>query len=102
MIEIKLPKKIKVGGYDYSVILSVRGNNEVRSSNRIGETSHYSQKITIETDLTEQKFSETFIHEVIHSVDVIYSDSSLSESQVSQISNGLFQVLEQLGIRFVK
>jgi hypothetical protein len=102
MIEIKLPQVIKIGGFDYSIETSVRHNLELRAASNRAEFSDTLKRIRIDNTLDEQHFSESFIHEIVHAVDGIYCNWKLSEDENSQLSNGLFQILEQIGVRFVK
>ena len=100
--EIKIPKTIKVGGFDYKIELSEKTDKELESTQQYGASSQMLRNIKIWTRPTPQQLSETFLHEILHAVDSVYAHGSLSEEQNASISNGLFQVFEQLGVRFIK
>ncbi len=102
MIEIKIPKKLKVGGFDYSLEMSEYHDRELWDAENWGEHSVKLRRIRISTGCSVQQFSETFWHEIIHAVDTVYQGSKLSNDEVAALSNGLFQVLEQLGVRIVQ
>jgi len=102
MIEIKLPKSIKVGGFDYKIDISLRRDKQLKDNDNWGEHSGRNREISIVSDCSPQQFSSTFIHEALHAVDCVYQQSELTDKQVSALSHGLHQVLEQLKIRFVK
>lgn len=102
MINIKIPKKIKVGGYDYKIEISEYNDKELDSDCRIGDHSGSLKRIRIKTNLSPQVFSAVVIHEITHAVDNAYSGGSLTESQVTAIENGFLQVFEQMGLRFVR
>ncbi len=100
--EIKIPRRIRVGGYDYTIGMSTAFDKELHSDGDKVQASSRLRRIIVSSVLSPQDFSETFIHEILHAVDDIYANSSLIENQNYLIANGLFQVFEQLGIRFVK
>ena len=102
MIEIKVPSSIKVGGYDYIIEVSPEHDKELEDFDNWGEHSARLKRIRIRSRCSEQQFSETFLHEILHAVDEVYNHHGLNNEIVSALSQGLFQVLEQLGIRFKK
>lgn len=104
MIEIKLPKKIKVAGFTYPIILSKRRDETLNASNFYGEAKHGVKKeIALLTDLDDDNFNNTFIHECVHASDAINNSANrMTEAQVEGIGNGLHQIFGQLGIKFVR
>ena len=101
MIELKLPPTIKIGGYDYTIEISPTHNQELRANGNRGECiSDPMKRIRIDSDVDSQQFSGTFIHEITHAIDNVYSNNSLTEAQTAAIANGFLQVLEQFNIRF--
>ena len=101
MIKVKIPKKVQVGGHTYKVKVGGKVNVELRASNWRGSHSAIEREIEIADDYPEQDISSTFIHECLHSVNVIYCNGELGEGQVEGIGNGIHQILEGIGIRFV-
>ena len=100
MIEIKLPKKIKVGGLTYKIHLDKKG--QLQSDHNWGKTSAILQEVSLEVNATPERFSSCFIHELLHIADTVYLNDQLTEQQVSVLANGLHQALESMGVRFVK
>jgi hypothetical protein len=101
MPDIKIPKKIKVGGFDYKVFCRGEFNANLEDTNDWGECSGRYREIRLTTNATPQQYRSTFIHETIHAVNQVYVNNELTEFQITLLTNGLFQVLEQLGVRFV-
>ena len=105
MIEIKIPEAIKVGGFDYQIVCNEERDKVLKRQNYIGDSVHYGsepREISISSSLTPQTMSETITHEFLHCVDAVYNSERCSEGQITGLSNGLLQIFEQLGIRFVK
>ena len=102
MYEIKIPKEIKVGGSDYTIKVDDVTLSYLKDHSNRGECSHRNRIIGLDNSQSPQDFSETFIHECCHAVDTIYCNDELSEWQIRGIASGLHQILEELGVRFVK
>lgn len=102
MTEVKLPSSIKVGGIDFSIERSPEHNKELHALNLWGECSPPLQRIRLASDTLPQIFGEVAIHEILHAIDHIYVGKELTERQIEALAQGLFQVMEQLGVRFVK
>ena len=98
--EIPLPKRIKVGGFTYTIDLSKKRNQELQSKTCWGDQSPQLRRISIDTTISIEQFTESTIHEFVHAADDIYAGSSLKEDDVASISQGLFQIFSQLGIQF--
>ena len=102
MLHVKIPKKLKIGGFDYKIEVNARQDRELRSDSDWGQCAYRLKRITIDSDSSEQQMSETFLHEIIHAIDGIYGHYALTEDETQHLGNGLLQVFEQLGIRFSK
>ncbi len=100
MYEIEIPESIKVGGCDYTIYIDTPTDRELELDSHIGQHSDLLKRIRIRSSLLPQQFSEVFFHEVLHAVSCVYC-ADLEERQVVGMSNGIHQVLEQLGVRFV-
>lgn len=95
---MKIPKSIKVGGHTYKVIL--RDYLWMEEGN-IGQARHNTnQIIEIDPKLHPEQIGCTFWHEVLHTINRIYNNNQLGEDDVNAISEGLFQVLSDMGITF--
>jgi len=99
MIEIKIPESIKIGGHTYLINWEPMLH---RTEGRQGRICFPSQDITLLTELHPDAEMESFIHEVLHGIDNVYLNDHLSEDDISNMSEGLSQVLIEMGIRFVR
>ena len=98
---VKIPKRLKIGGFDYRVRVDKRTSSELEADVKWGSHRPTTREILVGTVSPSQQISATFIHECLHAVDSVYMNASLSESQNNSLSSGLHQILEQLGVRFV-
>lgn len=96
----ELPQSIKIGGFNWVVELSKDVSNQ---GSVYGSTHHSSQKFFIEPGLTEQKQSQTLIHEILHAIwwqsglGKIYDSKEtkdVEETVVHALSMGLHQVMK--------
>jgi len=101
--KVKLPKSLKVGGYTYRVLIDGHITRELLEGSLWGE--HSPSKLTLKMDgaAPPQHFHNTAIHELIHAANEVYlpKDSRITENQVQQVSNGLAQILNQLGLQLI-
>lgn len=102
MYEIKIPKEIKIGGIDFAIKMDEVTHISLNDRSNRGEHSDRCRLISIDNSLSSQDISITFTHECCHAVDSIYCNNELSEYQIRGMAHGIHQVLEQLGIRFVR
>lgn len=102
MQNIPIPRKVKIGGFDYTVVADGKADRELSGLNWVGSESLNDQRIQIHTNQSPQGTSNTFLHEITHAINRIYNNGKLCEEDVNQVANGLHQVMEQLGIRFVR
>lgn len=100
--EVKIPKRLKMGGHNYSILQSKRTTDSLEDISYWGRHSHRFRHLELNNTASSEQLSETFIHETLHAIDNVYLNDSLEEKQIANLSEGLFQVLEQLGVRFVK
>uniref|UniRef100_A0A6M3LRK1 SprT-like domain-containing protein n=1 Tax=viral metagenome TaxID=1070528 RepID=A0A6M3LRK1_9ZZZZ len=101
MIEVQIPASIKVGGFDYNIKIDVKTDEELKGHGWRGSQCEYSRDIEIMSTLRPQEFSSIAIHELLHAVSLVYG-VDLCEHDNGVLANGLHQVMEQLGVRFVK
>lgn len=101
-MKVVIPACIKVGGFDYSIKADSENDVELKDNDNWGEHSGRLRQIRIQSDCTPQQFSQTFLHEILHAIDTVYQGVKLSNEEITSLSSGLFQVLEQLDVRFVK
>lgn len=102
--KIKIPETQKVGGFDILIDTSAEAHQALIAQHRWGDWSLYGKRIRlqVDTEVGGQELSSTFIHEITEAVNTIYCNSRLSEDDITGISNGWHQVLESLGIRFIR
>ncbi len=100
--EVKIPKRLRVAGHTYKISINTRTDKGLDSEHYRGVHSDLLRTIEIKSNLSEEETSCTFLHECIHAVDVTYCASHLAEDDIRSLANGLHQILEQLGVRFVK
>ena len=95
-----IPKKVKVAGHTYKVGIE---NERLNESGLAGDCWHGELKIGLTDELRGGKkappsyIEETFIHEILHCVDVQYNNNQLTEEQVVRLATGLHQVTKDLG-----
>ena len=96
---MKIPKKIKIGGFIWEVCENQDVNNE---GDVFGSTHYKKQKIFIEPfgNVTEQKREQTLLHEILHVVwwqtglNRRITEKGLDEEIIHTLSMGLYQVLK--------
>ena len=100
MVEIVLqtPYKLRVGGHEYTIELSL----VPRESNWRGETNHLTRKIRIDPTCPIEADKEcTLWHEILHSINSVYNDGEIKEREIAELGEGLFQAMQELGIRII-
>jgi len=103
MYEIKIPDVIKIGGFDYSVVHSKENDIELKDANLWGSHSERLRRIELNTEASSQQKSATFIHECLHAIDTVYLNGQIDDHKIIRgLESGLHQILEQLGVRFVR
>jgi hypothetical protein len=102
MMNIDIPKKIKIAGFDYKIRMDKEADKDLQSMNWLGSQSCNRQLIQVHSDQSPQQMSNTFLHEIIHAVNGLYNNNKMDEDGVNQLANGMHQVFEELGIRFVR
>ncbi len=100
-MDIKIPQSIKVGGFTYTIKLD-KNNRVLRSENRYGQCSYTDREILVETEFSRDQTNQTFLHEILHSVDSVYNNTALCDEVVDRLSNGLHQIFDQLGVNFIQ
>jgi hypothetical protein len=96
--KISIPKTLKIGGFDYNI--DITHDADLRADGCYGQCKEMTRSIAVDSSISEQQFSHTFLHEMLHAVDSVYGINSVTEEQNKHLAQGLFQVMEELGIRF--
>ena len=103
-MDIKIPNTIKVAGFEYRVSF-VDSDQRLAIDSKYGTCDNVLMEIKVETGFHQQHTNETFLHEVIEAVNEQYCNAFLSGDNhkiLTNLSKGLHQVMEQLGINFVQ
>jgi len=85
---MKIPKKIKICGYDFKV-----KDHHFEAGTHFGLLKYQSLTIYIEKDAKQQVREEAFIHEIIHGIDYA-TGKELDEDKISALSRALYYVLK--------
>ena len=88
---MKIPRVVKILGHDYQVILSPRLFTS-DSTSGICDTARHT--ITLDENFAESHVAETFLHEILEGLNY-HLELELKHSKISQLSEGLFQVLRE-------
>ena len=91
-----LPKEVKVGGFWYKVIYPYVFTERGDLKAMVDPTRHEIRFAAVDTggdEYTEESLTESFIHELLHCIDIIYNNDALGESAVERLGQGLYQVL---------
>jgi Zn-dependent peptidase ImmA (M78 family) len=103
---MKIPKTIKICGFDWEIIES---QDVANSNENFGETHYRNQKIFIEPSEKQQKKEQVLLHEIIHAIfwqtgmwqRLKNKDYNPDEEEISQsISFMLYQVLKENSLYF--
>ena len=88
---MEIPKKLKIGGFVYDVIIDKR--MEDSGVNSTGTHYQYKQKIWIDEECHFQQQEETLIHEIIEAINSA-NELKMEHNQIAMLSNQLYQVLK--------
>ena len=82
---MKLPKKLKIGGHIYKIVLE-KGNNKLEVRN-YGKTMRDKNEIVLDSSLPKNQMVVTLFHEILHAL-----NSQLNETLVDSLGEQLYQV----------
>jgi hypothetical protein len=105
---MKIPEKLKVGGRDYEVIYPHRFEDSADVLYGLHDGSGQTIKIASMDShggqRCEQAIANTFLHETIHAISMVYGCKLGSlengEDIVAQLAEGLFQVIRDNDLDF--
>lgn len=83
-------KKLKIGGYS---ILITYDNEILANESRLGEFSHFNQRILLASGLTKQLEEETLIHEILEAINGIYELGLDHDEQICKLSVIIHQII---------
>jgi len=101
-MDIVVPSEVKIGGFTYTVDSSEEACERLRESKDFGHCINTKRLIRINTeDYSGQENSNTFLHELIEAINDVWCNPKLGHDEITNLCNGLHQVLEGLDVRFV-
>lgn len=96
-----IPVRLKVGAHVYEVDAAYTFKE---STELAGQANHQTRHIRV-APLTQageprprSNIEQTFMHEVLHCVDLVYNAHALSEETIERLSEGLYQVFADNGL----
>lgn len=101
-MRIKIPDKIKVGCFEYTVIQDYKFHT---TDNAIAQADHALLEIRLKknsqcgTPFPEDSVLQSFLHEVVHCIDYVYNANKISdhsENTIERMSMGLLDIIKQL------
>jgi hypothetical protein len=85
----KLPSSVRIGCYSFSV--EIMNGDDANIAGVYGAMMSFGHKIRLNPLMSAQQAANTFIHEVLHAIHLVYglSDGSDEETFTSLSANGL-------------
>lgn len=100
-MKVDVSKGFELAGFHYPVTSNEEVDKELLSRQRYGETSFTQHKVNISKDFDAEQYHDTFLHECIEAINVMFCNDKLKHDQIKNISHGLAQILKSLDIQFV-
>lgn len=94
-MRFRVPKKLRVGGMTYKLCEDTKA---LDTADLYGQTFHVEQQIKYHGEVTAERQEEIVIHESLHVINRIY-ELGLEESQISRLSHGVHEVIQQLELK---
>jgi len=88
------PIKINLGVHEFQIVF----NKLLIDAQSYGRTSHSSEYIQLNPTNTKAQNNVSFWHEIIHAISAQQLGTSLPEAETCCLSEGIANVLNQLGI----
>lgn len=96
-MRIKIPDKVQVASHTYEINFV---SNLIRDEGDRGKLTPHRMLIELDDNMHESLTPVTFLHELLHVIDRHYNCERLHEDDVLCLSEGLCQVLKDIGIEF--
>lgn len=94
---IKIPPELKIGGHTFKIV----NNSDLDSDGLRARIDFKRLVISIHPHKKSSVKAQGFIHEIMHSIDYIYLNRRIDNDDIIEpLAEGLWQLLEQLGIEF--
>lgn len=99
---MNIPSKVKIGPHKYTVSQNKEADGD---NNFMGTTNNNLCKISVRLELDgekvpESQIAETFLHEIIHVIDLLY-DLELKENQIGALAVGLLTTIRDNKLNFL-
>lgn len=101
MVEVDVSKGVEVSSFHYDVKYDGDSTKDMESSHLWGNCSFHQKVISIR-ECDSAQFRATFLHECLEAINEYYCNRSLKHDEITNIGNGMAQILKSLGITFVK
>ena len=93
---MKIPESVKIGGHNIPIRIE---NTVTLDDPGAYNTYHGIIRIRKEVDIREDIIAETFMHEIIETIKSL-NNLGLNHTDLTVISEGLFQVIRDNGLDF--
>ena len=101
MICIDISDGIEVGGFIFTVDTSEKAHRSLLADNDAGQCDCRNKIIMLDCNEDGCQVSKTFIHEIIEAVNHVYCSNVVEHKVIQQLSFGIHQAMESLGVRFI-
>lgn len=82
---MKIPKKLKIGGHTYKVIIEKPGRMK---PDELGYTDRKKNEIVLDSSFPRDQIGATFFHEIFHAM-----NNELNHTLLDSLAEQVFQVL---------
>ena len=100
-MQVDISKGFELGAITYAVDMSDRTREDLIGKDCYGDHLGYRKIVRIANNIGDDQIRNTFIHECIEATNSQYCNSKLKHDDITNLSNGLAQILKSLGITFV-
>lgn len=98
-MDIPIPKEIKSASHTYQVSIEF---NVIRDTEHRGQVNSHTQVMRIDACLAPTEMAAVFLHECAHTVNWHYCNEAIGEETLACFMEGFAQVLQSMGINFVR
>lgn len=98
MINIDMSNGLECGGFHYRVLSGKAMSDELKAMGEYGSCNTLLQVIRIDNQISEERTSHTFIHEIIEIINDL-SELGLDHHTITVLSKSFHQTMESVGVR---
>lgn len=101
--EIPIPKRITLFALDCDIEVSEKVDGEMVAGQTYGtyDAIGEGRRIKICSVATPKEISNTYLHELIEFINYQVAGGKIKHEHIVGITNGLQQIFEQMGLRFI-